>query len=93
MNCPECQIKTDVVDSRLVDSDRSCHIRRRRQCPECFRRFTTYELGEGEIEELYTIRRQVTRVKKSLREALEEIEYFIPAKQENTEQTDDQVQG
>ncbi|MGE9809052.1 MULTISPECIES: transcriptional regulator NrdR [unclassified Janibacter] len=42
MHCPFCR-HTDsrVVDSRTSD-DGSC-IRRRRQCPECNRRFTTLE--------------------------------------------------
>lgn len=42
MHCPFCR-HTDsrVVDSRLVDD--GVVIRRRRQCPECGRRFTTTE--------------------------------------------------
>jgi transcriptional repressor NrdR len=42
MHCPFCR-HTDsrVIDSRTTD-DGSC-IRRRRQCPECNRRFTTLE--------------------------------------------------
>ena len=42
MHCPFCQ-HTDsrVVDSRTTDDGSS--IRRRRQCPECGRRFTTVE--------------------------------------------------
>src|SRR3954468_6814017 len=42
MHCPFCR-HTDsrVVDSRVSDDGLS--IRRRRQCPECSRRFTTVE--------------------------------------------------
>jgi len=42
VNCPFCR-NTDsrVVDSRIADEGAS--IRRRRQCPECGRRFTTVE--------------------------------------------------
>ena len=42
MHCPYCR-HTDsrVVDSRVTDDGAS--IRRRRQCPECSRRFTTVE--------------------------------------------------
>src|SRR3954453_21039725 len=42
MHCPFCR-HTDsrVVDSRATDDGSS--IRRRRQCPECGRRFTTVE--------------------------------------------------
>lgn len=42
MHCPFCR-HTDsrVIDSRLVDD--GLGIRRRRQCPQCGRRFTTVE--------------------------------------------------
>jgi transcriptional repressor NrdR len=42
MNCPFCR----NTDSRVVDSrsaDEGASIRRRRQCPECGRRFSTVE--------------------------------------------------
>ncbi|MDQ1620765.1 MAG: transcriptional repressor NrdR [Actinomycetota bacterium] len=44
MHCPFCR-HTDsrVVDSRATDDGTS--IRRRRQCPECGRRFTTVEVA------------------------------------------------
>ena len=42
MKCPFCgQEKTRVIDSRPVPDNNS--IRRRRQCDECGKRFTTYE--------------------------------------------------
>ena len=42
MKCPFCnQENTRVIDSRPVPDNNS--IRRRRQCDECGRRFTTYE--------------------------------------------------
>ena len=42
MKCPFCnQANTRVIDSRPVPDNNS--IRRRRQCDECGRRFTTYE--------------------------------------------------
>jgi len=42
MNCPYCGAEdTRVVDSR--PSDGGLAIRRRRECPTCGRRFTTYE--------------------------------------------------
>ncbi len=47
MRCPSCQHKdTNVVDSRMNADGTS--IRRRRKCPQCEERFTTYEY----IEEL-----------------------------------------
>ena len=42
MQCPFCQYPNNrVLESRSAESDRS--IRRRRECLECDRRFTTYE--------------------------------------------------
>lgn len=42
MHCPFCQHPNNrVLESRSAESDRS--IRRRRECLECDRRFTTYE--------------------------------------------------
>jgi len=42
MHCPYCRHPdTRVVDSRVTDDGAA--IRRRRQCPECARRFTTVE--------------------------------------------------
>lgn len=45
MNCPFCsRPDTRVVDSRLTDEGAA--VRRRRECPRCGRRFTTYERVE-----------------------------------------------
>ncbi len=45
MRCPYCGMdNTRVVDSRPADENYS--IRRRRQCDECGKRFTTYEKVE-----------------------------------------------
>lgn len=45
MKCPFCSYAdSHVIDSRSVDNGTS--IRRRRECPECGRRFTTYEKYE-----------------------------------------------
>lgn len=42
MKCPFCnEDDTKVIDSRPADDN--CSIRRRRQCENCGRRFTTYE--------------------------------------------------
>ncbi len=42
MRCPFCQHNDSrVIDSRTSDDDSV--VRRRRECPECARRFTTYE--------------------------------------------------
>jgi transcriptional repressor NrdR len=46
MRCPQCGTRdTRVVDSR--DLDESATIRRRRECPSCAARFTTYERVEA----------------------------------------------
>lgn len=45
MRCPSCgHLESKVVDSR--PSDDGCVIRRRRECLQCGRRFTTYERAE-----------------------------------------------
>lgn len=45
MKCPFCGLdNTRVIDSRPADDN--CSIRRRRQCDECGKRFTTYEKVE-----------------------------------------------
>ena len=45
MKCPFCSYRDSrVVDSRSVEDSTS--IRRRRECPQCGRRFTTYEKYE-----------------------------------------------
>ena len=45
MRCPACHHEdTSVVDSRAADTGSA--IRRRRECPKCQHRFTTYERAE-----------------------------------------------
>ena len=45
MKCPFCSYRDSrVIDSRAVEYGTS--IRRRRECPDCGRRFTTYEKYE-----------------------------------------------
>ena len=45
MKCPFCSYSDSrVIDSRAVEDGTS--IRRRRECPDCGRRFTTYEKYE-----------------------------------------------
>jgi transcriptional regulator NrdR family protein len=39
MNCPQCDSPTGIVESRIVFEGK----RRRRQCPQCKHKFTTYE--------------------------------------------------
>ncbi len=58
MKCPFCGMdNTRVIDSRPADDNTS--IRRRRQCDECGKRFTTYE--KVEIIPLTVIKKDFTR--------------------------------
>ncbi|MEI6690553.1 MAG: transcriptional regulator NrdR [bacterium] len=46
MQCPYCQFdNTNVLESRI--SEEGSTMRRRRECPKCGKRFTTYERAEG----------------------------------------------
>ncbi len=48
MKCPFCgQLQNRVIDSRLSKDGHA--IRRRRECDDCGRRFTTYERVETSI--------------------------------------------
>ena len=58
MRCPYCKNKdTDVIDSREVLDGKS--IRRRRECAECGKRFTTYE--RVDFDDVTVIKRDNTR--------------------------------
>lgn len=58
MHCPVCRHDdTKVIDSRSAESGTA--IRRRRSCPECAYRFTTYERLEG--APLMVLKRSGTR--------------------------------
>ena len=58
MKCPYCQHRDSrVVDSRTSDDDST--VRRRRECPDCQRRFTTYE-RVGEVR-LFVIKKDGRR--------------------------------
>jgi len=58
MRCPQCGTR----DSRVVDSrdlDEAATVRRRRECPACLARFTTYERVEA--ARLVVVKRDGTR--------------------------------
>lgn len=58
MNCPHCKHEdTSVIDSRLSEEGRA--VRRRRECPKCEHRFTTFE--RQELSSLIVIKRDDTR--------------------------------
>jgi transcriptional repressor NrdR len=58
MHCPRCkEADTAVVDSRVAEDGRA--IRRRRECPKCAHRFTTFE--RQELSNLIVVKRDGTR--------------------------------
>ena len=57
MTCPSCERSTRVLESRQADAGTA--IRRRRECPTCGGRFTTYERREP--DPLYVIKRDGER--------------------------------
>ncbi len=59
MKCPFCGCNdTQVKDSRNADDDTS--VRRRRECPECGQRFTTYE--RVQLRDLTVVKKNGERV-------------------------------
>lgn len=93
MRCPFCNADNDkVIDSRGSDGARC--IRRRRECLECSRRFTTYERVEDKIR-LAVIKRDGTRVpydRRKLLEGLKAAAYKRPISAERIEQIVDEVE-
>src|SRR6185436_17921089 len=58
MFCPHCKSDdTAVIDSRLSEEGRA--VRRRRECPKCSHRFTTFE--RQELSSLIVVKRDGTR--------------------------------
>jgi transcriptional repressor NrdR len=58
MHCPKCKSEdTAVIDSRLSEEGRA--VRRRRECPKCQYRFTTFE--RQEMTSLIVVKRDGTR--------------------------------
>lgn len=57
MFCPRCRFEdTSVIDSRLSEEGRA--VRRRRECPKCQHRFTTFE--RQELSSLIVVKRDGT---------------------------------
>lgn len=58
MFCPRCKHEdTSVIDSRLTEEGRA--VRRRRECPKCEHRFTTFE--RQELSSMIVVKRDGTR--------------------------------
>jgi transcriptional repressor NrdR len=59
MKCPHCgSLDTQVKDSRPTDDETA--IRRRRSCPDCGQRFTTFE--RIQLRELFVVKRSGRRI-------------------------------
>ncbi len=56
MDCPSCQTQTKVLETRAAEDGA---VRRRRRCPNCDRRFTTFERREP--EPVFVIKRDGSR--------------------------------
>jgi len=93
MRCPFCKEDNDrVVDSRSSDAGRV--IRRRRQCLDCKKRFTTYE-KIGESFKLYVVKKDNLRVpydRDKIIIGLQKACYKRPVSAEQIQQVADKVE-
>lgn len=93
MRCPFCaQDKDKVIDSR--SSEQGKVIRRRRECLECHRRFTTYERVEGPVK-LAVIKRDGSRVpydRQKLVDGLEKACYKRPVPAERIQRIVEEIE-
>jgi len=93
VRCPFCKEDHDkVIDSRSSDSGRV--IRRRRQCLNCERRFTTYEKA-GESFKLYVVKKDSSRVPYDREKAVAGLQkacYKRPVSAEQVQQIADRVE-
>lgn len=66
--CPSCYAgQTKVKDSRL-SREPIMSIRRRRHCPLCGYRWTTFEVGEEMMSKVHRLARLLGRVRRDLNE-------------------------
>ena len=93
MQCPFCKTKdARVVDSR--ETDGGAAIRRRRQCAQCHRRFTTYERAQTSVR-VTVVKKDGSRVpydRSKILTGLEKACYKRPVSAEKLEQLIDQVE-
>ncbi len=88
MKCPSCgHTESKVVDSR--PSSDGCSIRRRRECLECQKRFTTYE--NIEILPLIVIKKDLSRETYDRNKILNSIIRACDKRQVTLEQMDEAV--
>ncbi len=93
MNCPFCRVDNDkVIDSRACEDGFA--IRRRRECLQCGRRYTTYERLEEAA--LKVIKKDGTRVpfeREKIKRGLEKALYKRPISDERIEGIVTAVEG
>jgi transcriptional repressor NrdR len=92
VDCPECQSPTRVLESRRADGGGA--VRRRRECPRCARRFTTFERREP--EPVYVIKRSGERQRfdrKKLRAALLRAAHKRPVSPDDVETIVERVEA
>jgi transcriptional repressor NrdR len=87
MKCPFCQSENDkVIDSRSVEEGFA--IRRRRQCVQCGKRFSTYErVAELDIRVIKRDGARETLQPKKIRQGLERACWKRPIQTEELEAT------
>lgn len=70
IQCPECQhVRVGVIDSRYSDAHDA--IRRRRECPKCKHRWTTYEITAADLNRINERWNMVERLRDSFLETVE----------------------
>ena len=88
MRCPFCRHEdTQVVDSRV--SEDGAAIRRRRRCPECDKRFTTYERIELALPAV--VKKDGSRVEFDRRKLNSSMQLALRKRPVNAEALDDAI--
>ena len=88
MRCPFCRHEdTQVVDSRV--SEDGAAIRRRRLCPECDKRFTTYERIELALPAV--VKKDGSRVEFDRRKLNSSMQLALRKRPVNAEAVDDAI--
>lgn len=89
MYCPFCdEIDTKVIDSRLVSEGKQ--VKRRRECPKCAERFTTFEVAELVMPKI--VKRNGARVSFDIEKLKNSIRISLQKRSVSTEQLEKTVQ-
>lgn len=92
MTCPDCQAALVVLDSRIDNGEG--YVRRRRGCPRCPYRVTTYEHQFAAKFTASTMRTELASLRKTLASALDKLGEMEDAlSKETTYHSDAQVQA